>query len=119
MALNLPKNRIQTILEPLLELNKAKRLRQDDVSRKLEPSVFQNSSTFHSNPKYGVTKSCGSFICRKSLKNVKFLNCQWVKGRHVHDLSNMDTCLRPFGALITEKREVLRKSEIKSLPYGP
>ena len=36
----LTKNRLQTIFEPLLELNEARRLRQNDVSRKLERSVF-------------------------------------------------------------------------------
>ena len=56
----LTKNGLQTIFEPLLELNKAKRLRQNDVSRKREPSVFQNSSTFHGHPKCGVTKSYGA-----------------------------------------------------------
>ena len=29
--------------------------------------------------KYGVTKSYGACECRKSLKNVKILRCQWVK----------------------------------------
>ena len=35
----LTENRSQTIFEPLLELNEAKRLRQNDLSRKLELSV--------------------------------------------------------------------------------
>ena len=67
----LTKNRIQSKIEPLLQLNEAKWLRQNDVSRKLEPSVYQNSTTFHGYSKYGVTKSYGFFVCRKSLKNVK------------------------------------------------
>ena len=37
----LTKDRIQTIFESSLELNEAKKLRQNDVSRKLEPSVFR------------------------------------------------------------------------------
>ena len=38
-----------------------------------------NSTTFHGNRKYGVTKSYGLFVCRKLLKNVKSLGRQWVK----------------------------------------
>ena len=53
----------------------------NDVFIKLEPSaasVYQNSTTFHGNSKYGVTKSCGLFVCRKSLENVKSPGRQWV-----------------------------------------
>ena len=70
---------MQTKLQPLLQLNEANWLRQNDVSRKLEPSVFQNSTTFHGNCKYGVTKSYGLFVRRKSLENVKSPGSQWVK----------------------------------------
>ena len=39
----------------------------------------QNIITFHSNPKYGFTKSYGLFLCRKSLETVKSPGHQWVK----------------------------------------
>ena len=67
----LTKNRIQTELQPLLRLNEAKCSRENDVFKKLEPSVCQNSTLFHANSKYGVTKSYGLFTCGKSLENVK------------------------------------------------
>ena len=31
--------------------------------------------------KYGVTEYYGACVCRKPLKNVKILRCQWVKLR--------------------------------------
>ena len=44
---------------------------ENDVFKKLEPSVYQNSAAFLGNSKYEVTKSYGLFVCRKSLENVK------------------------------------------------
>ena len=41
----LSQNRIQTKLQPLFQLNEAKWLGQNDVSRKLEPSLYQNNTT--------------------------------------------------------------------------
>ena len=63
-----------------LQLNKAKWLRQNDVSRKLEPSVYQKSSAFHGNSRYGVTgtKSYGLLVGRKSLESVYSPGRQWV-----------------------------------------
>ena len=74
----LTKNRQQTTFEPLLQFNEAKLLSQDDVSRKFEPSVFQNSSTFYCNPKYGVTKSYGYIYIRKITQKRK--KCPVVNG---------------------------------------
>ena len=75
----LTQNRRYTIFEPLFQFNEAKWQRHNDVSSKLKPSVFKNSSTFNGNFKYGVMKSYGACECRKPLKNVKILWCQWVK----------------------------------------
>ena len=39
-----------------------------------------NSTTFHGNPKYGVTKSYGLFVCRKLLEKVKTFEVSVVSG---------------------------------------
>ena len=79
----LSQNRIQTKLQPLLQLNEAKWLGQNDVSRKFEPSLYQNSITFHGNSKYGITKCYGLFVCEKPLENVKSPGRQWVKSPEI------------------------------------
>ena len=68
------------MVHPLLQLNEAKWLRQNDVSRKLEPSVYQKSTAFHGNSRYRVTgtKSYGLLVCRKSLESVYSPGRQWV-----------------------------------------
>ena len=40
---------------------------------------FRTAALSLVNFKYGVTKSYGACECRKALKNVKILRCQWVK----------------------------------------
>ena len=68
------------MVHPLLQLNEAKWLRQNDVSRKLWPSVYQKSTAFHGNSKYGVTgtKSYGLLVRRESLESVYSFGRQWV-----------------------------------------
>ena len=67
----LTKNRRNTIFQPLLQVNKAKWEHHNDVSSKLEPWVFKNSSTIDGNVKYGVAKAHGVQASRKSLQKCK------------------------------------------------
>ena len=75
-----PPKKNNKMVHPLLQLNEAKWLRQNDVSRKIEPSVYQKSTAFHGNSRYGVTgtKSYGLLVCRKSLESVYSPGRQWV-----------------------------------------
>ena len=75
-----PPPKKKKMVHPLLQLNEAKWLRQNDVSRKLWPSVYQKSTAFHGNSKYGVTgtKSYGLLVRRESLESVYSPGRQWV-----------------------------------------
>jgi len=53
-ACELAKNLRNTTFQSLSQVNKAKWERHNDVSCKLEPWVFYNSSTIDGNVKYGV-----------------------------------------------------------------
>ena len=59
------------MVHPWLQLNEAKWLRQNDVSRKIEPSVYQKSTAFHGNFKYGVTGTYSLWELEKLLVNDK------------------------------------------------
>ena len=52
--------------------------KQNDVSKNLEPSVYQKSTALHGNSKYELTKSYGLLVCRKSLESVYSPGRQWV-----------------------------------------
>ena len=75
-----PPKKNNKMVHPLLQLNKAKWLRQNEVSRKLEPSVYQKSTAFHGNSRYGATgtKSYGLLVGRKSFESVYSPGRQWV-----------------------------------------
>ena len=78
MAVNLPK-----IAYKPNSSRYYKWLRQNNVFRKLEPSESWNSTTFHVNPKYGVTKSYELFLSRKSLEPEKVSGVNglnWITG---------------------------------------
>ena len=56
------KNGIQPNLQLLSYLNEAKWLCQNDVSKELEPSLLQNSTNVHGNPKY--SHQIISIVCK-------------------------------------------------------